>query len=318
MRRVYWQEWRDSNPRPAVLETAALPTELHSSARRDSITRAPTRASRRRIPPPQRPLPGCHPSAHLAREGHARGRPHHHRLQRRRRALRRGGRAAPDPPYGPDPGAVAAGARPGRRRSRLRDGRHRAGRRPAGGRERLGDGHRPVRAPARDRPARRAPRSHGALPARRRLRARPGRSIGRRRRLRAGPALLPRAPARPARGRAHRQARRARGLERLAHAVPGPARRATAVGAHPQRHPPTAARVDAHARVAGAARLPRRPGRRRHRGARDRLRVAHVRRLVGDAARLRAARQRRRRRGPAAARAAAARRDAARAPPADP
>jgi hypothetical protein len=27
-----WQEWRDSNPRPAVLETAALPTELHSYA----------------------------------------------------------------------------------------------------------------------------------------------------------------------------------------------------------------------------------------------------------------------------------------------
>ena len=27
-----WQEWRDSNPRPAVLETAALPAELHSSA----------------------------------------------------------------------------------------------------------------------------------------------------------------------------------------------------------------------------------------------------------------------------------------------
>src|SRR5271154_330353 len=25
-----WQEWRDSNPRPTVLETAALPTELHS------------------------------------------------------------------------------------------------------------------------------------------------------------------------------------------------------------------------------------------------------------------------------------------------
>jgi integrase len=25
-----WQEWQDSNPRPAVLETAALPTELHS------------------------------------------------------------------------------------------------------------------------------------------------------------------------------------------------------------------------------------------------------------------------------------------------
>jgi hypothetical protein len=28
--RLVWQEWRDSNPRPAVLETAALPTELHS------------------------------------------------------------------------------------------------------------------------------------------------------------------------------------------------------------------------------------------------------------------------------------------------
>ena len=25
-----WQEWRDSNPQPAVLETAALPIELHS------------------------------------------------------------------------------------------------------------------------------------------------------------------------------------------------------------------------------------------------------------------------------------------------
>ena len=25
-----WQEWQDSNPRPAVLETAALPAELHS------------------------------------------------------------------------------------------------------------------------------------------------------------------------------------------------------------------------------------------------------------------------------------------------
>ena len=25
-----WQEWEGSNPRPAVLETAALPTELHS------------------------------------------------------------------------------------------------------------------------------------------------------------------------------------------------------------------------------------------------------------------------------------------------
>src|SRR5262249_30010412 len=27
-----WQEWRDSNPRPSVLETDALPAELHSSA----------------------------------------------------------------------------------------------------------------------------------------------------------------------------------------------------------------------------------------------------------------------------------------------
>src|SRR5215207_3210572 len=28
-----WQEWRDTNPRPSVLETDALPTELHSSGR---------------------------------------------------------------------------------------------------------------------------------------------------------------------------------------------------------------------------------------------------------------------------------------------
>jgi hypothetical protein len=28
---LQWQEWRDSNPRPSVLETDALPTELHSS-----------------------------------------------------------------------------------------------------------------------------------------------------------------------------------------------------------------------------------------------------------------------------------------------
>src|SRR4029079_10614864 len=27
-----WQEWRDSNPRPSVLETDALPTELHAWA----------------------------------------------------------------------------------------------------------------------------------------------------------------------------------------------------------------------------------------------------------------------------------------------
>ena len=28
---IKWQEWRDSNPRPSVLETDALPAELHSS-----------------------------------------------------------------------------------------------------------------------------------------------------------------------------------------------------------------------------------------------------------------------------------------------
>src|SRR3990170_2505586 len=32
-RRGGWQEWRDSNPRPSVLETDALPTELHSCGR---------------------------------------------------------------------------------------------------------------------------------------------------------------------------------------------------------------------------------------------------------------------------------------------
>jgi SAM-dependent methyltransferase len=32
-----WHEWRDSNPRPAVLETAALPTELHSSTYRAKV-----------------------------------------------------------------------------------------------------------------------------------------------------------------------------------------------------------------------------------------------------------------------------------------
>ena len=28
----FWQGWQDSNPRPAVLETAALPAELHPCA----------------------------------------------------------------------------------------------------------------------------------------------------------------------------------------------------------------------------------------------------------------------------------------------
>jgi hypothetical protein len=34
---LIWQEWEDSNPRPAVLETAALPTELHSYPNRDNL-----------------------------------------------------------------------------------------------------------------------------------------------------------------------------------------------------------------------------------------------------------------------------------------
>ena len=32
--RTYWQEWRDSNPQPPVLETGALAIELHSSVKR--------------------------------------------------------------------------------------------------------------------------------------------------------------------------------------------------------------------------------------------------------------------------------------------
>ena len=34
---LIWQEWEDSNPRPAVLETAALPTELHSFEAKSSV-----------------------------------------------------------------------------------------------------------------------------------------------------------------------------------------------------------------------------------------------------------------------------------------
>src|SRR5437016_9593402 len=37
---VNWQEWRDSNPRPTVLETAALPTELHSFRQKPTRRRA--------------------------------------------------------------------------------------------------------------------------------------------------------------------------------------------------------------------------------------------------------------------------------------
>ena len=36
-----WQEWGDSNPRPSVLETDALPTELHSSAEVEGRIAAP-------------------------------------------------------------------------------------------------------------------------------------------------------------------------------------------------------------------------------------------------------------------------------------
>src|SRR4029079_3540097 len=47
-----WQEWRDSNPRPSVLETDALPTELHSCRRRGLYGLARGMASR---PKPRRP-----------------------------------------------------------------------------------------------------------------------------------------------------------------------------------------------------------------------------------------------------------------------
>src|SRR5665213_3231419 len=35
-----WQEWRDSNPRPSVLETDALPAELHSFERTGSLAQS--------------------------------------------------------------------------------------------------------------------------------------------------------------------------------------------------------------------------------------------------------------------------------------
>ena len=35
-----WQEWRDSNPRPSVLETDALPAELHSYGQKSARRRA--------------------------------------------------------------------------------------------------------------------------------------------------------------------------------------------------------------------------------------------------------------------------------------
>ncbi len=44
-----WQEWRDSNPRPAVLETAALPTELHSSACGEYNNETPKASNGRRV-----------------------------------------------------------------------------------------------------------------------------------------------------------------------------------------------------------------------------------------------------------------------------
>src|SRR5690348_5065355 len=46
---VNWQEWRDSNPRPTVLETAALPTELHSFRQKPTRLRAFWLASADRV-----------------------------------------------------------------------------------------------------------------------------------------------------------------------------------------------------------------------------------------------------------------------------
>src|SRR5918994_7329484 len=43
---AHWQEWRDSNPQPPVLETGALPVELHSYAYTYAYTKR-----RRRSPP---------------------------------------------------------------------------------------------------------------------------------------------------------------------------------------------------------------------------------------------------------------------------
>ena len=49
-----WQEWRDSNPQPPVLETGALPVELHSSSYEiisvttpDPTVRPPSRIAKR-------------------------------------------------------------------------------------------------------------------------------------------------------------------------------------------------------------------------------------------------------------------------------
>ncbi len=41
-----WQEWRDSNPRPSVLETDALPTELHSYGQAARIAKRHRRRKR--------------------------------------------------------------------------------------------------------------------------------------------------------------------------------------------------------------------------------------------------------------------------------
>src|SRR5919202_1867010 len=49
-----WQEWRDSNPRPSVLETDALPAELHSFAAGVSRRLIPDQwaARRKAVKPP--------------------------------------------------------------------------------------------------------------------------------------------------------------------------------------------------------------------------------------------------------------------------
>jgi hypothetical protein len=77
------QGWKDLNPRPTVLETAALPTELHPSEGRDSTPTVPPRrigaqaAGRWRRPRPGRssPFPGSErgrrrvPGCRLPRRG---------------------------------------------------------------------------------------------------------------------------------------------------------------------------------------------------------------------------------------------------------
>src|SRR5579859_3176461 len=63
---IGWQEWRDSNPRPSVLETDALPAELHSFGPRLSDS-----STRYIAPPPSSPEPGRLAGAPLSGKGGA-------------------------------------------------------------------------------------------------------------------------------------------------------------------------------------------------------------------------------------------------------